>query len=201
MRIAPYPPPTSNTADAITIAALRAENASLIASLAALHMRFDALQNAASPPQATVVVHSLCARIVELTASGEAMQRKAQRLQQKLEAASRCAEDLREQVRQLQGGIAEVQDANHSKAAELCRLKRDVAKIKEHLTCTISQDIMQRVCIFSTGQAYNRDSIAEWLWRSGSNRCPNTGRNVQWYDYQPATSPALDEVCAIVARM
>ena len=104
-------------------------------------------------------------------------------------------------MRQLQGGIAAVQDANDGKATELCRLKRDVARIKEHLTCSISQEIMQRVCILSTGQAYNYDSIAKWLWRSGSNRCPNTGLNVQEHDYQPATSPALNEVCAIVAKM
>ena len=204
-------PATANETTTTTIAALRAENASLIMSLAALHVRFGALQRenerllaAVSSPQ-EVVVHSLCARIVELTASEEAMQRKAQRLKHRLdtlrEKCAKEAEDLREQVRQLQGGIAAVQDANDGKATELCRLKRDVARIKEHLTCSISQEIMQRVCILSTGQAYNYDSIAKWLWRSGSNRCPNTGLNVQEHDYQPATSPALNEVCAIVAKM
>jgi chromosome segregation ATPase len=204
-------PATANETTTTTIAALRAENASLVMSLAALHVRFGALQRenerllaAVSSPQ-EVVVHSLCARIVELTASEEAMQRKAQRLKHRLdtlrEKCAKEAEDLREQVRQLQGGIAAVQDANDGKATELCRLKRDVARIKEHLTCSISQEIMQRVCILSTGQAYNYDSITKWLWRSGSNRCPNTGLNVQEHDYQPATSPALNEVCAIVAKM
>jgi hypothetical protein len=196
-------PATANetTTTTTTIAALRAENASLVVSLAALHVRFGALQRenerllaAVSSPQEKVVVHSLCARIVELTASEEAMQRKAQRLKHKLD-------NLREQVCQLQGGITAVQEANDGKATELCRLKRDVARIKEHLTCSISQEIMQRVCILSTGQAYNRDSIAKWLWQSRSNRCPNTGLSVQEHDYQPATSPALNEVCAIVAKM
>ena len=204
---------TTNETTTTTIAALRAENASLVVSLAALHVRFGALQRenerllllaAVSSPR-EMVVHSLCARIVELTASEKAMQRKAQRLKHRLdtlrEKCAREAEDLREQVRQLQGGITAVQEANDGKATELCRLKRDIAKIKENLTCSISQEIMQTVCILSTGQAYNRDSIAEWLWRNGINRCPNTGINVQEHDYQPATSLALNEVCAIVAKM
>lgn len=188
-----------------SLAALRERNHSLIASLAALRMRFDALQKENAP---TAVVRTLCTRVAEMTANEDAMQRNVQRLQQELEEAAalhkqctREVENLREQVDQLQGGIAELQFANHTKAAELCRLKKNVARIKEHLTCSISQDVMQKVCVLSTGQAYNRDSIAEWLWRSRSHRCPNTGLDVQWHDYQPVIIPAFDEVCAIVAKM
>jgi predicted nucleic acid-binding Zn-ribbon protein len=200
-----------------TIRSLQAENSSLVASLAALHIRCEALeqQNAclleqqSSSPQ---VVRSLCARVVELTqqlaAQDECTQRNISRFQRKLkevvfmqQKSAKESEDLKERVRQLQGEMAALQDSDHANATELRRVKRDIAQIKEHLTCSVSYTIMEKPCILSTGQMYNRDSIIEWLWKSGSHRCPNTNGAVKWHDYQPATSPALNEVCAILARM
>ncbi len=209
-RVAPLPPAVASSESTTLIAALRAENASLVESLATLHVRFDALQRenrlllehageSSSSPRGGVVL-SLCERVAEMTAHEERLRRKLRTLHRRLQEQQQ-QHDLSEQVHQLRAGMEELQKANHSKATELCRIKRDIARIKEHLTCSITQDIMQTPCILSTGQMYNRSSIVDWLRRSDDHRCPNTNRGVQWFDHAPAICPALSEVCAIVARM
>ena len=127
-----------------------------------------------------------------------------------------------QRIEQLESGIVALQEANHFKEMQILRLRQEVGaakasvsvlrqeaeatsasvnRMKEHLTCSISQDLMQVPCLLSTGQLYNRDSVLEWLWRSRSNRCPNTQSQIRLHDNSPPVCIALNEVCAILARM
>ncbi len=77
----------------------------------------------------------------------------------------------RQRIEQLENGIVALQEANHFKEMQILRLRQEVEAAKASV---ILQDLMRNPCLLSTGQLYNRDSVLEWLWRSRSNRCPNT---------------------------
>ena len=197
-RVVPAPTQASE------LAALRAENASLVASLASLHMRYADLQAENAHLKERAVVRSLCSKVVDLTKIIDEMHSRERKLMHRLEgvrAEDSEVPDLRERIFQLESGIEAVQEANHLKTLEINTLKKNVEKIKECFTCSISQDLMQEPRVLSTGHMYNQTHISEWLRRSASHKCPNTNGLVQWHDYPPVKCPALNEVAAILAQM
>jgi regulator of replication initiation timing len=205
------------------IDSLRADNASLSASviglqehngflraeITALQLKNEKLAELTPNP----VVRSLCEKVAEMTLETE----KYVRLIQAREVKSRILSDslinLRDAlnlVKQNEGGlqrrifqlvdeIVALQDANHLKSMEIDRLKKCTGELREHLTCSISQELMTQPCVLSTGQVYEHGCIMEWL-RQGRT-CPNTSTRVMNHDYFPPASATLRNVCAIVARM
>jgi hypothetical protein len=108
-------------------------------------------------------------------------------------------EVLRRRIFQLVDGIVAMQDENHLKSMEIDRLKKCTGELREHLTCSISMELMTHPCVLSTGQVYEHGCIMEWL--SQGRTCPNTRIRVMNHDYFPPASATLRNVCAIVARM
>ena len=107
--------------------------------------------------------------------------------------------DTQQRIEQLESGMVALQEANHLKEMQILKLRQEVNSLKEFFTCSISQDLMQSPCVLSSGQLYDRDHIVEWLRRS--DRCPNTKRPLDLHDISPPICFALEEVCAILARM
>ena len=205
------------------IDSLRAENASLSTSviglqehnkflreeIAALKLKNEKLTELTPNP----VVQSLCEKVAEKVLETNEYVRLLQAREEKSRILLDSLKNLRDalnlvkqnegvlqrRIFQLVDEIVALQDANHLKSMEIDRLKKCTEELREHLTCSISQELMTQPCVLSTGQVYEYGCIMQWLTRG--DKCPNTSTRVMNHDYFPPASATLRNVCVVVARM
>jgi hypothetical protein len=176
---------------------LRAENARLAAENLSLASRVDKLEDKVASRDEDLRFHSEWIETL-----WRLLQKNTERYMKKLKKIqkSSCApSDTQQRIEQLESGMVALQEANHLKEMQILKLRQEVNSMKEVFTCSISQDLMRSPCVLSSGQLYNRDHIVQWLRRS--DRCPNTQRPLEFHDNFPPICIALEEVCAILARM
>ena len=175
------------------LAYLRMENARLAAENLRLASRVDRLEDKVASRDEDLRFHSEWIDTLR-----RLLEKNTVRHRKKLKEIQKSS-DTQQRIEQLESGMVALQEANHLKEMQILKLRQEVNSMKQFFTCSISQDLMQSPCVLSSGQLYNHDHIVEWLRRS--DRCPNTKRPLDLHDISPPICFALEEVCAILARM
>ena len=175
------------------LAYLRMENARLAAENLHLASRVDRLEDKVASRDEDLRFHSEWIDTLR-----RLLEKNTVRHRKKLKEIQKSS-DTQQRIEQLESGMVALQEANHLKEMQILKLRQEVNSMKQFFTCSVSQDLMQSPCVLSSGQLYNSDHIVEWLRRS--DRCPNTKRPLDLHDISPPICIALEEVCAILARM
>lgn len=83
----------------------------------------------------------------------------------------------------IQDGSRDVKKQRRSLISE--EIKNTFATLPKDFICSISLSIMNDPVIVSTGQTYDRSSIARWIHQEGRSTCPKTGQKLADLSFVP----------------